>query len=209
MEIKKIVNAVAQENTYLLSNSAFCMVIDPGSNPEALIDELLLTDRPVSAILLTHAHFDHIMGLELLKNTFPKATIFLHEAEKDWMKNPDLNASSLLMGTAVTAPDADEFYQLEKPYDFDGFQFRVLATPGHSIGGVSLVFDFEGDAVVFTGDALFKNAIGRWDLPTGNHAQLLESIETELFSLPEHYQIFPGHGPSSTIGEEKQNNTFF
>ena len=206
MKIEKIINAVAQENTYLLSNSAFSLIIDPGSNPSALTEKIS-ADKPVSNILLTHAHFDHIMGLQALLDTFPEAQIYLHESEKEWMQNPELNASLLLTGRPVIAPSADKFYQLGKTYKLDGFRFRVLPTPGHSIGGVSLVFDDEN--IVFTGDALFKNAVGRWDLPTGNYEQLITSVREQLFTLPDTMKVYAGHGLSTTIGNEKRHNPFF
>lgn len=206
MKIEKIINEIAQENTYLLSNATSCLVIDPGSQPQLLLERLRQLDKPVKAILLTHAHFDHIIGLESLKNDFPDAPILLHEAERDWPKSPELNASSLLLGQAVIAPDADEFYHINHVYDLDGFEFVVRATPGHSIGGVSFVFTNE--KLVFTGDALFAGSIGRWDLPTGSYEQLIYSIKTELLALPDDFQVLAGHGEATTIGHERQFNPF-
>lgn len=206
MKIEKIINKVAQENTYLLSTSHSSLIIDPGSEPDLLLEKIP-ADRPVSSILLTHAHFDHIMGLSVLKKSFPEAKIYLHELEKEWMKNPQLNASALLTNRSITAPVADRFYTIDESYNFDGFHFRVLYTPGHSMGGVSLFF--EDDAMVFSGDALFQNTVGRWDLPTGNQRQLLDSIRNQLFNLDDDIQVFPGHGPSTTIGRERLYNPFF
>ncbi|PCS00364.1 MBL fold metallo-hydrolase [Lactococcus fujiensis] len=206
MKIEKLVNPIAQENTYLLSNSSACMVIDPGSSPKPIVEHLTNLGVPLVAILLTHAHFDHMMGLKLLKDTYPDCPIYLHEAEKEWPHRPDLNASRLLMHDDIIAPDADDFYKIRYNYEISGFNFRILETPGHSIGGVSLVFDQE--KIVFTGDALFKNAIGRWDLPTGNYEQLIHSIRTQLLSLNSEFEISPGHGPKSTIELEKNNNPF-
>lgn len=209
MKIEKITNQIAQENTYLLSNSSFCLVIDPGSEPAVLLEAIERLNKPLCAILLTHAHFDHIMGLEALKKAFPAAPVYVNELEKEWLSTPELNASLLLLGKPVTAPATNYFYEMGKTYDLGGFKFSVLATPGHSIGGVSLCFAQSEGTYVFTGDALFKNTIGRWDLPTGNQEQLLQSIRQQLFSLPDEFQIFPGHGPSSTIGAEKRTNPFF
>ena len=93
MKIEKIVNKIAQENTYLLSNSTSHLIIDPGSDSSALLERLKITDKTISAILLTHAHFDHIIGLNELRKHFPDVPIYLHSAEKEWMKNPKLNAS--------------------------------------------------------------------------------------------------------------------
>jgi hydroxyacylglutathione hydrolase len=173
------------------------------------LNVLKLLTKTISAILLTHAHFDHIIGLNELRKHFPDVPIYLHSAEKEWMKNPKLNASFFFLGTAVTGPEADYFYEINQFYDIDAFKFQVLETPGHSIGGVSLLFKLENESFVFSGDALFKNAIGRWDLPTGNQAQLLKSIREQLFTLDENTQVFPGHGPKTSIGTEKQNNPFF
>ncbi|MFK5290616.1 MBL fold metallo-hydrolase, partial [Lactococcus lactis] len=102
MKIEKIVNKIAQENTYLLSNSTSHLIIDPGSDSSALLERLKITDKTISAILLTHAHFDHIIGLNELRKHFPDVPIYLHSAEKEWMKNPKLNASFFFLGTAVT-----------------------------------------------------------------------------------------------------------
>lgn len=90
MIIEKIVSEIAQENAYILSNSAFSILIDPGSQPEKIIAKLQEIDKPLTAILLTHAHFDHIMGLDTLKQAYPNAQVYLHENEKEWLKNPSL-----------------------------------------------------------------------------------------------------------------------
>ncbi|KXT61840.1 MBL fold metallo-hydrolase [Lactococcus sp. DD01] len=208
MIIEKIVSEIAQENAYILSNSAFSILIDPGSQPEKIIAKLQEIDKPLTAILLTHAHFDHIMGLDTLKQAYPNAQVYLHENEKEWLKNPELNASALMLPFPVTCKtNIDEYYVCDTPYNLSGLKFHVRYTPGHSIGGISLVF--EEEELIFSGDALFAGAIGRTDLPSGNHTQLLQSIEAELFSLPDDYTVYPGHGPSTTIGKEKLYNPFF
>ena len=208
MKIEKIVSEIAQENAYILSNSAFSILIDPGSQPEKIIAKLQEIDNPLTAILLTHAHFDHIMGLDTLKQAYPNAQVYLHENEKEWLKNPELNASVLMLPFPVTCKtNIDEYYVCDTPYNLSGLKFHVRHTPGHSIGGISLVF--EEEELIFSGDALFAGAIGRTDLPSGNHTQLLQSIEAELFSLPDDYTVYPGHGPRTTIGKEKIYNPFF
>ncbi|MFC4651763.1 MBL fold metallo-hydrolase [Lactococcus nasutitermitis] len=206
MKIEKIINEIAQENTYLLSNSSSCLVIDPGNDSDGLLSHLKILNLSLAAILLTHAHFDHIWGLPALVEQFPDVPIFLHEAEKDFPQNATLNASMTLLHQPIIVPLANHFYQIGKDYTLADFKFSVRYTPGHSIGGVSLVFPEE--KVVFSGDSLFRNTIGRWDLPTGNHEQLLNSIRTEIFSLPDDYQILPGHGSVTTIHQEKHYNPF-
>ena len=107
----------------------------------------------------------------------------------------------------VIVNPAEYYFDFTKNYNIEDFQFKVVPTPGHSIGGVSFIFDKE--ETVFSGDALFKETIGRWDLPTGNHEQLLTSIKEQLFTLPNHYRVFPGHGWDTTIGHEKVFNPHF
>lgn len=205
MKLQTFVNKIATENTYLLTSiddEGQQLLIDPGSDL-AYLPSL----NRLSSVLLTHAHFDHIWGLEAVLRIYPHLSIYLAETEKDWTHFPKFNASTLLMGQGILSPDATDFYDFTKKYQLAGFEFEVRSTPGHSIGGVSLIFPKEKK--VFTGDILFKNTIGRTDLPTGNYDLLIKSVKTELFSLPDDYKIYPGHGPKSTIGEEKVFNPFF
>ena len=192
MKIKRILNPVAQENTYILENESASLVIDPGSNTSSILAKLEAIAKPVAAILLTHT------------------PVYVAEAEKDWLMNPVHNLSGLPrhddMEDVIVNP-ADYYFDFIKDYNISNFQFKVVPTPGHSIGGVSFIF--EKEETVFSGDALFKEAVGRWDLPTGNHDQLLSSIQDQLFTLPNHYRVFPGHGWDTTIGHEKIFNPHF
>lgn len=206
MKITKIINKIAQENTYLLSNSSTIIVIDPGSDSDEILEKIHQIDLPVSAILLTHAHFDHIMGISAIQSEFPDVKIYVHEAEKFWLSNSELNAGQFFLRQNITAPNATNFYEFDKTYHLTGFEFQVRQTPGHSPGGVSLVFNHE--KIVFTGDALFNNSIGRTDLTDGNLETLQNAIKTQLFTLPNDYDVFPGHGNSTTIGAEKMYNPF-
>ena len=140
-----------------------------------------------------------------------KAPVYVSELEADWLYTPTLNLSGLprhdhdLPNIVVKA--AEHTFEINQPYQISGFSFTVLATPGHSQGGVSFVF--EDEQVVFTGDALFSGTIGRTDLNTGDLATLKQSIITQLFTLPSHFHVFPGHGPQTTIDIEKHTNPFF
>ena len=209
MQIQEITGGMLPTNCFIVTDEEtdISAVIDPGFISDELFDKIKELKK-VDAILLTHGHFDHIMGLDTLKQAYPNAQVYLHENEKEWLKNPELNASALMLPFPVTCKtNIDEYYVCDTPYNLSGLKFHVRHTPGHSIGGISLVF--EEEELIFSGDALFAGAIGRTDLPSGNHTQLLQSIEAELFSLPDDYTVYPGHGPSTTIGNEKLYNPFF
>ena len=210
MNIYSIKNQVALENTYILENDQALLVIDPGSDTQEILDKLKELAKPVAAILLTHAHYDHIMSLDAVRDAFEQAPVYISEKEAGWLTSPVDNLSGLPRHddmADVTARPADHFYRNYQSYDLVDFTFSVVPTPGHSWGSVSLIF--KDEAVVFSGDALFCETIGRTDLPTGNRQQLLDSIRQELFTLPNHYQVYPGHGFDTTIGHEKSFNPFF
>ena len=211
MKIEKIINKVMNENTYFISNDTNLILMDPGSNTQAILDKVREINLPISAILLTHAHYDHIISINALREEFPGVPVYVATPEKTWLYTPEYNQSRQFGGRDnlpdIIVEPAEYEYELNTPYNIDGFKFRILPTPGHSIGGVSLVFDDEH--LVFTGDALFKNTVGVTDLYTGDYDQLLNSIKTQLFTLPEDYQVFPGHGPKTNIGTEKMYNPHF
>ncbi|MFC3928747.1 MBL fold metallo-hydrolase [Streptococcus caprae] len=210
MKILKSINTVAGENTYFLENDQALIIVDPGSDTETILSKIRELAKPVAAILLTHTHYDHIMSVEAVREAFDHPPIYVSEKEASWLTSPVDNLSGLArhddMADVLVAP-AEFTFQYEEPYEIAGFTFRVLETPGHSWGGVSFVFD--EDEAVITGDALFRETIGRWDLPTGDHDQLIESIKTQLFTLPSHYAVYPGHGMNTTIAHEKTFNPHF
>lgn len=210
MKILKTINAVASENTYFLTNDQAVLVIDPGSDSQKIIDTLIKIDKPVAAILLTHTHYDHIMSVDIVRERFNYPPVYVSEHEASWLYTPVANLSGLArhddMADVVIQP-AEKIFVLHQTYQLAGFEFTVRPTPGHSIGGVSFVFD--QDEVVITGDALFKGTIGRTDLPTSDHQALLTGIRGQLFTLPDHYTVYPGHGMNTTIGNEKRFNPYF
>lgn len=210
MKIYTIKNQVALENTYILENEQALLVIDPGSNSQDILAKLNDLAKPVAAVLLTHAHYDHIMSLDAVRDEFGQAPAYISEKEAGWLTSPVDNLSGLSRHddmANVTARPADHFYRYRQTYELTGFNFTVVPTPGHSWGSVSLIFKTE--EAVFSGDALFCETIGRTDLPTGNRQQLLDAIRKELFILPNHYHVYPGHGFDTTIGHEKTFNPFF
>lgn len=210
MKIFSLLNHVARENTYLLVNDQGILVVDPGSDVDNIQEKIVSLNKPVVAILLTHTHYDHIMGLDVIRAAFDHPPIYVSDKEASWLYSPKDNLSGLERHADlpdIVLKPAEYHYHYKEDYHIAGFRFHVRQTPGHSYGSVSLIFP--DDELVLSGDALFREAIGRTDLPTGDFQQLLNSIKTELFSLPNHFTVYPGHGRKTTIAHEKNINPYF
>lgn len=204
MQIEAITNQVAGENTYFIYNKENLLIIDPGSDVEKIIDAIRRINRKPVAILLTHTHYDHIVGLELIRKKY-EIPVYVSPLEQEWLTNPQHNGSlNNPFVPDIYAKPAEFEFEL-RDYELGGMTFSVVATPGHSIGSLSFVFE---DFVV-VGDALFKGSIGRTDLYSGDLGQLLASITENLFSLPRELPAYPGHGEATTIGHEIDTNPFF
>src|SRR3712207_1220038 len=185
MTIMTLMNPVAGENTYLLVNDEAILVIDPGSKGQAILSQIHAINKPVAAILLTHTHYDHIMSLELVRESCQHPPVYVAKEEASWLYRPEMNLSGLIRHADlpdIICKPAEKLFQYQTPYHLAGFHWSVVPTPRHSAGGVSFIF--EQEEAVFTGDALFRESIGRTDLPTGNLEQLLASIRDRLLTLP-------------------------
>ncbi len=194
-------------NCYLLhtGEGSDAWIVDASFGPAPItsrVEELGLTVR---AIILTHAHVDHIAGLTELRTRFPDAEVLLHDAEKDWLENPMLNLSEAA-GQPVTSSPADRSPKEGETLELSGHSFTVLHTPGHSPGSITL--HSAGSGVALVGDTLFAGSIGRSDFPTSDPDALFDSILKKLYTLPDETHALPGHGNPTTIGEEKQSNPF-
>ncbi|WP_407268382.1 MBL fold metallo-hydrolase [Radiobacillus sp. PE A8.2] len=191
-------------NCYIVSKNNQSVIIDPGGDSDQIVQLLEANQFTPLAILLTHAHFDHIGAVDELRGQYG-IPVYVHELESDWLPNPNLNGSSLFRTGVISVKEADQYIEIGK-MEIGSLAFEVRHTPGHSPGSVSYVFHEQ--QVVIDGDTLFDSGIGRTDLPGGETDQLLASIRTELFSLADDYVVYPGHGPSTEIGIEKRDNPF-
>jgi hydroxyacylglutathione hydrolase len=191
-------------NCYIVEAKNDCLIIDPGGDSVKLIEWIKQKELRPQAILLTHAHFDHIGAVDDVRDVY-HIPVYLHEEEADWLGDSGKNGSKMFPVKQITARDCDETLKLGD-MQLEHFFFEVRHTPGHSPGSVSLVFHKEGYAIV--GDALFQRGIGRTDLYRGDLPTLLSSITEQLLTLPEDTVVYPGHGPATTIGEEKAKNPF-
>lgn len=182
-----------------------CWIVDASFGPDELIDRTRNLGLVPQALILTHAHGDHIAGVDEVLRAFPELPVLGHAAEKNWLKDPGLNLSRP-MGMEVTAHGPDRLITEDDVLELGPQRWRVLHTPGHSPGGLSL-FN-EASRVAIVGDTLFAGSIGRHDIPGSDGRVLADSIRKKLYSLPDDTRIYPGHGPTSSIGVEKRTNPF-
>jgi glyoxylase-like metal-dependent hydrolase (beta-lactamase superfamily II) len=208
LEIQTIVSAPFSENSYVvrLPGKTSVLVIDPGLEPELISDCLKDQDLTAVAILNTHGHADHIGGNGYLKGQYPQAPIVIGANEAHMLTDADANLSAPF-GLPVVSPQADRLVYEGDIVDYAGIPLEVLEVPGHSPGHV--VFLYRSDPpVLFGGDVLFRESIGRYDFPGCDGRLLFSGIRAKLFSLPPATIVYPGHGPVTTIGHEKQANPF-
>lgn len=194
-----------QTNAYILQNDRKeCLVFDPGSQGKKLNEWISEQGLTPVAILLTHAHFDHIGAVDEVRDKW-NIPVYLHKAENEWLVDPALNGSQFF-GQEIAVRRADHLFKGDQKLTVGSFECEIYETPGHSPGSVS--FYFENEKVVFSGDALFAGSVGRTDLRGGSHEKLIESIHKKLLVLPEDTVVASGHGPRTTILEEMDRNPF-
>ncbi len=192
-------------NAYIVEepSSKKAAVVDPGDDGDALLREIRERGLSVEKILLTHGHFDHVGAVRLLREE-TGAPVHLHAEDAGRMATA--RHQGLMFGLSVDDPPVPDVIVADGDrIAFAGHEFLVAHTPGHTPGCVSYLCG----KMAFVGDLLFAGSIGRTDLPGGSYERLLQSVREKIFVLPEDTIVFPGHGPSTTVGEEKRSNPFF
>jgi len=204
-----IESAPFAENTFVVARrgDGGCLVVDPGFEPAAVIDWIESHGLEPRAILLTHGHSDHIAGNAALKARWPGLPILVGRGDAAKLTDPAGNLSGAF-GLALVSPPADRLLDDGAAFALAGFAVTALAVPGHSSGHVVYRLDGLSPTVVFGGDVLFLEGIGRTDFPDGDFAALAAGIRRHLYPLPDDTVILPGHGPATTVGHERRHNPF-
>lgn len=205
MIIKRVTVGNLDTNCYLVGcdETKEAVVIDPGADGGRIIEELKALTLNIRYIINTHGHADHTGANKVLKDA-TGSPVLIHAAEESLYKNPRQNLSDLL-GTESSRPGPDRFLNEGEQLHVGSLTIEVIATPGHTPGGICLLVNGEA---LFSGDTLFSGAVGRTDLPGGSHEVLLHSIKGKLFSLHDDTKVYPGHMDETTIGREKEINPF-
>jgi len=196
------------ENTFLIKSDSRCIIVDPGCYMKDEYDELnrYISDHNLvpQSILNTHCHIDHVLGVEYLKGYY-KVPYFIAEREMTILRSAKIIAP-LYGFNLYNEPEPDGFIKAGEVITVGKSIWKVIDVPGHSPGHIALYE--ESAKLCLSGDVLFLNSVGRTDLPGGAYNTLMTSIRDRLFTLPDDVRVFPGHGPETTIGEEKLNNPF-
>ena len=209
VQITRVVSADFDENAFVVSLEGRddCLVIDPGLEPEKIVEHLERHGLIPAAILNTHGHADHIAGNGAIKTQWPDCPVVIGSGDAAKLTDPRLNLSSGF-GMALVSPPADVTVDDGQTYWAAGLDLEVRAIPGHSIGHVVFLVEDHEPQLVFVGDVVFAGSIGRTDFPDGSFEDLAAGIRTKLFTLPDETLLFPGHGPPTTVGQEKRSNPF-
>jgi glyoxylase-like metal-dependent hydrolase (beta-lactamase superfamily II) len=208
LQIHTIVSSPFEENTYVvwLPGRRDALIIDPGLEPELILDFLKEENLVPAALLNTHGHADHIGGNEALKQAFPQAPIIIGAHEAHLLTDANANLSAPF-GLPVVSPPADRLVTEGDVLEAAGIRLEVIDVPGHSPGHVVYLYR-DSPCLLFGGDVLFRDSIGRYDFPGSSGQLLFEGIRRKVFALPATTVVYPGHGATTTVGREKQTNPF-
>jgi hydroxyacylglutathione hydrolase len=204
---KALMVGLLEVNCYILADEATreAVVIDPGGDEDEILEVLNHNQFQLKLIIDTHGHFDHVDANQPLKEA-TGAPIAIHELDAPALSQPSQEAM-FFTGNRLRRSEADILLKEGNILTFGSYRLKVLHTPGHTPGGISLVL--EDHPYVYVGDLLFAGSIGRTDFPGGDFDALTEAVRTKIFPLGDHYTVFPGHGPVTTVGQERKYNPFF
>ena len=208
MRIKTLVVGPLEVNCYLVWDEEINqgIVIDPGAEGPMIVGEIKKLGFTLTHIVNTHSHVDHIGANSDVKEAFPDALLAIPEKDLPLFRSPH-NPMLVMVCRAKPSPEPDLLLKEGDSIPVGSEELTVIETPGHTIGSISLYSS--GAGVIFTGDTLFAGSVGRTDLPFSQHEALFASVREKIFPLPEKTEVFPGHGPPSTVGREKRFNPFF
>jgi glyoxylase-like metal-dependent hydrolase (beta-lactamase superfamily II) len=204
MIVNKLTIGFFGVNNYIIHslNSSKAILIDAGDDPGLILNKINDLNLELVYLINTHGHGDHIAGnTRVMEETGAK--LMIHPLDEPYLSDPNLNLSSYL-GHQLKSPPPDRLLNEGDIVELDEIKFTVLHTPGHTPGHISLI----GDNVAFVGDVIFKESIGRTDFPLSSYPQLIETIKTKIYTLPDDTILYNGHGPQTMVGHEKFFNSF-
>lgn len=192
-------------NCYIVNKegSKKCIVIDPGEEAEKIANYIQKREMKLEGILLTHGHFDHITGVPRLLSLLG-GKVYAYEEERELLAEPQQNVSAEVGNPLALQPDV--FLKNNQKFSLADITFEVIHTPGHTQG--SCCYYCREDQLLFSGDTVFMESVGRTDLPTGNSKKLLDSLRNQVLVLPDEVKIYPGHGPETDVAYERANNPY-
>ena len=202
MIIKSFILPPIENNNYLIidETSKEAALVDCSFYDEQIENVLNEYEAKLKYVLLTHGHFDHIGGLNDLSS---EVEVLMHENDMEWVS--EVNTYLPMIGMpSLEVPEIDRFINDNEIIKLGDLEIKVIHTPGHTQGGVC----FYIDGNLFSGDTIFRESVGRCDLPGGNFDQIIESIENKIFTLPDETIIYPGHGKTTNVGWEKEHNSY-
>jgi hydroxyacylglutathione hydrolase len=210
VHIKQFEFSPFQENTYLLyTDDKSCWIIDPGcyfpEEKQELKTFIASNELKVERLLLTHCHLDHVFGNAFIHQEYDVSPEY-HKLDEPTMKMAPISASMYNIPGFETSPAPKSYLKEGDALKLGNEDFEIRFCPGHAPGHV--VFIHHDQKIIIGGDVIFKESIGRTDLPGGNHATLIQSIEEQIFTLPDDYTIYSGHGDTTIVGHEKKHNPF-
>ncbi|TZE83503.1 MBL fold metallo-hydrolase [Calorimonas adulescens] len=205
MIFERVAVGIGMTNCYIIGDEETrdAIVVDPGDEPEKILDLIGRTDSNIVYIVLTHAHYDHWGALNDIRTETGVDKVILHRLEEEVLENPEMNLSPWISGQSVSMK-GDKWVEDGDIISVGNMMVTVRHTPGHTPGSISLIIDNK----CICGDALFAGSVGRTDFPGGSPYVLRRTIDEVFKKLPDQMEVWPGHGPSTTIGKEKKLNLF-